>query len=154
MSIFRKALLKDFEAIVKLKKEVHEFHFKNEPKFYKNPETLLCIEDFKKELEKNHIYVLENEDGIIGYAFIYDIIVKNDQLIFDQKILFIDDFSISQTQKRKGFGNELFHSIEEYGKQNNYSSIELNVWNFNDDAKKFYEKMEMKTTRIRMKKTI
>lgn len=154
MSIFRKAKIQDYDEVMKLKKEVHDFHVLHEPGFYKNPDILMSFDDYKNEVEKNKIFVLESENIIVGYAFIGEIKVENNPLIFDQKILFIDDFCISRNQKRKGFGRELFNYIEKYGKENGYTSIELNVWDFNDEAIKFYEQMSMKPTRIRMKKEI
>jgi ribosomal protein S18 acetylase RimI-like enzyme len=47
-------------------------------------------------------------------------------------------------------GKKLFEEVKNYAKEINANFIELMVWDVNQDAKKFYENMGMKTRITRM----
>ena len=154
MCIFRYASLDDYSAVSEMKNELHSNHAKAEPGFYRSVDKAISRDEFSKLIEKKKIFVLENENKIVGYAQVNELIVKNDPLVFDQKILFIDDFMIDSGEKGKGHGQEIFDQLMKYSKNNGFTSIELNVWDFNEVGKRFYEKMGMKKTRIRMRKDL
>lgn len=48
----------------------------------------------------------------------------------------------------------LFTHIVDYAKSNEASSIQLNVWDFNENAIKFYESLGMSTRNRRMELNI
>jgi len=61
----------------------------------------------------------------------------------------IDDLCVNEKYREKGIGKKLFEEIVIFGKENGVKCIELMVWEFNQDAIKFYESMGMK---IRIKR--
>ena len=99
--LFRQAIINDYEQVLELKKQVHMMHVKAEPGFYKDAECVMTKDCFKEELGKEHIYVLEDNNKIIGYIFYYVMEINNNPLINDQKILFIDDLCVDN--KHKGY---------------------------------------------------
>lgn len=60
-----------------------------------------------------------------------------------RKVLFIDALVVDVNHRKNGIGKILMQEMEKLAKDNNCSSIELNVWAFNDEAIKFYEKFGM-----------
>jgi ribosomal protein S18 acetylase RimI-like enzyme len=151
---FRKAENSDFLKVLNLKNQVHKKHVVAEPEFYKDINNVMTEKAFLEEVENSHKYLLENANKIIGYI-IYNLIeVTDNPVIYDQKIMFIDDFCIDEKEKCKGYGKYLFNEAMILGKKLGCKSIELNVWNFNREAKTFYYKMNMRETRIRMRRNI
>lgn len=152
--IFRNALDDDYNVLLTLRNELHKKHAKAEPGFYKDVEVAISKQDFYELVDKEEVFVLEKDKSMVGYVIVKELKVQNDPLIHDQHILFVDDFYIAPNYIGNGLGRKMFNHIVEYGKEKGCSSIELNVWNFNEEAKQFYSKMDMKVTRIRMKKVI
>jgi Acetyltransferases len=156
MLSLRKATIDDYEAVENLKKQVHSLHVKAYPKFYKEINLLSTKEEFAKELGDNSvdIYVLAEHGNILGYASINTMIIENHPTIIDQRMFFIEEICIDESYRGKGYGKELFNRLEELARGNGFTSIELNVWGFNEIAKVFYEKMGMECNRVRMSKTL
>jgi len=155
MISMRPGNIADYSAIKSLKDDVHLKHVNAEPTFYKASDGIFPIEKYLEEIKNGSVLVLENNGNVIGYAIIVTMIITDNPMIHDQKILFLDDICISENERRKGYGALFFSKIEEYGKANGYTSLELSVWDFNSDALRFYQKkVGMRKTRIRMFKPI
>lgn len=151
-AIIRKANIDDYIGINDLVKEVHSIHSKNRPKDYKEFDVPLKEEDFVNMIndDKVVIMVLENEmNELVGYSILKKIVINNHNIMCDKKKLHIDDLCISKKCRRKGLGRLLFNKIKEYAKEEGFDSIELNVWNFNQSAIKFYESLGMNIKMIR-----
>ena len=54
---------------------------------------------------------------------------------------------MDESKKGKGYGKLLMQEVKQIAKQKGISRIELNVWTFNEDAVKFYEKLGFETYR-------
>lgn len=145
----------DYSAVKLLKDEVHSKHVKAEPSFYMESDKIFPVDKYQEQVKNGNVLVLENDGNVIGYAIIVTMVIKDNPMIHDQKILFLDDVCISEAERRKGHGSFFFSMIEKYGKVNGYNSLELSVWDFNKDALRFYqERVGMRKTRIRMYKSI
>jgi len=62
----------------------------------------------------------------------------------------IDDLCVDEKYRKKGIGKRLFEEVKTYSKENGINFIELMVWEFNENARKFYENMGMKIRINRM----
>ncbi|MFI1771645.1 GNAT family N-acetyltransferase [Thalassobellus citreus] len=58
--------------------------------------------------------------------------------IYSGKQLEIDNFIIDDTVQSKGYGKQFLDLVQNWAKQNNYHSIELDVYTENRRAHKFY----------------
>ena len=65
-------------------------------------------------------------------------------------IAYIDDFCISSSYQHQGYGAQLFDYLKEYAKEQGATSLQLTVWEFNEPAIAFYEKMGMSTRNRRL----
>jgi ribosomal protein S18 acetylase RimI-like enzyme len=147
----------DYDQVLMLKQQVHSLHVTACPEFYKDLDKAFSKEKFVEDLNNDRldIYVLVKEDhGLLGYAYVNKIIISNHPVITNQKVFFIEDFCIDEKYRGKGFGKELFKRLEESARTEGFTSIELDVWDFNETAKNFYEKTGMECIRHRMRKTL
>ena len=72
----------------------------------------------------------------------------------DFKTLFIDDLCVDETCRGKHVGQALYNFALQYAKEQGCYNITLNVWEGNDGARAFYERMGMRVQETRMEKIL
>lgn len=148
----REANNHDYTGIAQLTMEVYNLHLKNRPDVYLEIENPLSKEFFNDLLNSNttKIFIVENTDNklLVAYSILQIMNTKN-PIYIPKKYIYIDDFCVKSNLKRTGIGKLLFNHILDYAKLENAAALQLNVWEFNQDALKFYESMGM-STRNRM----
>lgn len=102
-------------------------------------------------LADNAVFVAETKKGgIQGYLIAK---IKEQPKYAVRKAyrcLYIDDLCVDPECRRSGVGQALFDAARAYAKENACYNIELNVWEFNEGAKTFYERMGMSTQKRTM----
>ena len=145
----RRAIPSDGETVSRLLYQVAEIHHEGRPDIFKPAskkytqnefEELICMKDFA-------ILVAEDENKKVhGYAFC-KINCFETSVIQPYKSLYIDDICVDKESRGHHVGTVLFEAVKKLAKELNCDNIELNVWEFNESAMKFYEKMGMITQR-------
>ena len=95
-----------------------------------------------------------DNNELIGYSILQIMTTRNLNILIPLKFVYVDDFCIKSTYQKRGIGKMLFTHIVDYAKSNEASSIQLNVWDFNENAIKFYESLGMSTRNRRMELNI
>lgn len=100
---------------------------------------------FEDDILNQEMYVIENEDNIIGSFALStydDPDYKNiEWLSKDKKFLYLNRLVILPTEQGKGYAKQAMKFIEEYAKNNNYQVIRLTVYKDNKYAIGLYEKL-------------
>ena len=146
----REARKEDRISIIPILMQSSKMHFKNRLDIFKDKTESETEEEVKEILENNDIKMLvaENESLEICGVLICQIkSIENHKNLKDAKRLWIDDIVVTEKQRNKGIGRILIEEAQKIAQKNNCQRIELNVWNFNTDAIKFYEKLGMNTQR-------
>jgi len=146
----RTANLTDIEKILFLENQVFELHSKKRPDWIgKNP---LTYDSIKNIIESNNgkIFIAEDNNEIVGHCIINIREIKNHNMFHDMNNIEIDDLCVDEKHRKKGIGKKLFEEVKTYSKENRINFIELMVWEFNENARKFYENMGMKIRINRM----
>lgn len=150
--LIREGTISDYNEVNDLNCQIHDIHVQERPDIYKNTEVPLDKDYYSCLLsyEDTKIILAINEDQTIGYS-IFEIKVtpSRDNLVY-RKIIYIDDICVDENYRGKGIGKKLFKYIAEYGKSVGAHSVELSVWEFNEGAINFYNKMGMDTKNRRM----
>ena len=90
-------------------------------------------------------------DGkLAGYAFCILQETKNNPVLCDRKVLYIDDICVDEGKRGQGIATALYNRVVEFARELGCRSVTLNVWCGNDGAMKFYEKCGMKPQKIGM----
>lgn len=96
------------------------------------------------DINKSHLYLMENESEIIGAINISEEqeneYKKIEWKFNDNKILVIHRLVIDPKHQGNGFARKLMDFAESYAKKNDYSSIRLDAYSQNKRVIKFYEK--------------
>ncbi len=148
---------KDLERIKQLLIQVNNVHaegrsdiFIKDRMKYTDKEILEQLHDSTKVI---FVYT-DDKDVVLGYAFCQIKDYKNINNIHPHKCLYIDDLCVDEKYRRQHIGKSLLKHVENYAKENDFYTIELNVWECNPSAKAFYESMGMKVLKIGMEKRI
>jgi GNAT superfamily N-acetyltransferase len=148
--IVRTANVKDIEKILSLEEQVFESHLKARPDWVKkNPLNYDYIKSIIESIN-GKIFIAEVENIVVGHCIISIREIKNHHMMHDMTNIEIDDMCIDEEYRGKGIGRKLFEEVRIYAKEKGAAKIELMVWEFNKNAKYFYEHMGMKTRINRM----
>jgi len=96
------------------------------------------------------IFVYEENGEILGYCITKKWGYNNHHLFYDMTILNINDMCVDEKARGKNIGRQLFNRAKDYAKEIGAAKIELSVWNFNKNARQFYEHLGMKERISRM----
>ncbi len=141
----RESNINDINQITSLMLQVAEIHFDARKDIFKEKSIKQIKSELKERFENNEsILVVEENKKIIG-VLIYKIKeIKKHINLKDRNVLWIDELVVDEKNRENGIGKVLFKEVMKIKKCN---FVELNCWNFNENAIKFYEKCEMKIQR-------
>ncbi len=154
--MIRRAKINDINYLNKLLYQVHDVHhqvrpdlFKEGTKKYTDQELIELIND-----ETKPIFVYEENNVVLGYAFCVFKENKNDNNLTDIKTLYIDDLCVDKETRGKHIGTSLYNYVLEYAKDNGCYEVTLNVWADNVQALNFYKHIGLKIQKIGMEKIL
>ena len=145
--IIRRAVEKDIERISELLGQVLEIHAKIRPDIFISGTTKYTHDELEVMLkdDKKPVYVaVDDTDRVVGYAFcaIKEQPFSNNMVQF--KSLFIDDLCVDADTRGMHVGSALFEHVKAEAERLGCYEVTLNVWEGNDSARHFYEKMGLK----------
>ena len=152
--MIRKAEINDIPLIIDLLTQVVNIHADLREDLFTHDKTKYNENDLLNILdnERTPIFVYD-EDGVKGYIFLVIEDEDNSNLNY-HKTLYIDDLCVDDAYRNQNIGKKLMEYAEEYAKGIDCEYITLNVWDGNDSAYQFYEKMGYQTRKIYMEKKI
>ena len=142
--MIREACTSDFNAISDLERQVFHIHLNARPDMIK-PKEPFNRDYFETSLndENAKIFVYVENGEILGYCITKKMGYENHHLFYDMTILDINDMCVDVKARGKGIGRKLFDQAKDYAKEIGAAKIELSVWNFNKNARQFYERLGM-----------
>ena len=148
----RTANCTDIDKILLLVEQIAKFHSDARPDWIDGKKMPVNYEFIEKCLENNNwrIFVAEEENIIAGFCVVQINEIKEHCILYDMTNIEIQDLCVDERYRKKGIGKKLFENVKLFAKEKNAKFIELSVWEFNQNAKKFYEHLEMKTKINRM----
>lgn len=155
--VIKEATRDDLEKITLLLEQVSELHYINRPDIFKRKSKNDIKEYAIEDLENNEkkIIIATDENLKIYGILIYKIKeVKCHVNLKPSKILWIEELCVDEKHRKNGIGKILMLETEKVAKKLNCERIELNCWEFNESAMKFYKEIGMKTQRRVMEKKI
>lgn len=130
--LIRPATEADIPAIHALVRELAAYE--NEPEaVFTTPEEYL--EDFRKGLFESQVAEMDGRVvGMILYFMMYS--------SWKGKMLYLDDFVITESHRRYGIGQKLFDAFVEEGRRRGCRLVKWQVLDWNEPALQFYRKNE------------
>ena len=155
--MIRKATLSDLNGIKALLYQVHAVHAKGRPDIFKSGGIKYTEKDIEGIIsnENTPIFVLtDEENAVLGYCFCEIRETAEDTSVKRRKTLYIDDLCVDENARGQHIGTKIYEYVVLYAKSIACNSITLNVWEFNESAKIFYEKRGMKPLKTVMEQIL
>ena len=150
--IIRRAEKKDIEGIMALLSQVLEVHAKIRPDIFL-PNTTKYTESELAELladGSRRTFVAEENGRIIGHIFCEIQEQPKAANIVQFTSLYIDDLCVDKSARGGHIGKLLFERARQEAERLGCYELTLNVWEGNDGARAFYDKMGMKPKETQM----
>lgn len=139
----RLATNNDIPYLMELLIYIAKLHHDGRPDIFKDKgSSKYCEEDLQKILsdEKTPVFVAaDSAERVLGYAFCVVKETKNNILLHDRKVLYLDDLCVNSNIRGRGIGRKLMEKVQSHAQEIGANSIELNVWDFNKSAIEFYK---------------
>ncbi|MBE5831317.1 MAG: GNAT family N-acetyltransferase [Butyrivibrio sp.] len=150
--VIRRAEDKDIDRILELLLQVCNVHADIRPDLFIHDGTKYSREDLHEIIidDDRPIFVAVEDDNVLGYCFCQYKGPATSKCIKPFSQLFIDDLCVDESARGKRVGRQLFEYVKEEARRLGCYEVSLNVWEGNDAARKFYEKMGMKTKETQM----
>lgn len=145
----RQARENELERVNELRMQVNAIHVAGKPEVFKPgfPEELRnYIYAIHKDPEQ-FIAVAEKDGTICGFAVLHHINRPENPFMKERDFLDIDEFCVDEAFRRQGIASEMIAFIREFAKEKGFHRIELNMWEFNQEALAFYEAAGFQTFR-------
>lgn len=150
-NMIRRAEIRDVELLKPIMLEADRLHSQGRPDLF-NPVIDRDSEEIISLIkgEEKEIYVYEENETVVGYViFEIQIILKSQQLKGEERI-YISNLCVDENCRHRGIATKLFNYVVDLAKNNGCYNVVLCCWDFNDGARKFYEKLGMKPQRTIM----
>lgn len=147
MITVRNAEEKDAVAILRLLGQVLELHTAIRPDIFLPGTTKYTKKEVREiiKTENRRSYVAVDTCGnVLGYALC--ILQKQpfSSTMLPFTSLFVDDFCVDESARGQHVGTRLFEHLTAEAKRLGCYEITLNVWEGNNDARAFYNRMGMR----------
>lgn len=152
----RYASLEDMPQVNALRKQVNTLHAEGRPDIFRS--------DFCQELQQ-HVYeelMSETSDVIVAVSgemvcgFVTAQYIARTESPYNKPRCFyrIEEFGVAPEFRRQGIATALIAFCREEAHKRGFPRIELDVWEFNQDAQKFYQAVGFQTYRRYMEMDI
>ena len=148
----RFARKEDYEAINALRAPVCALHSNGYPALFKpvfakdhQERVLKMIEDPEQD-----VLVAEENGQLLGFAMVEYIKREETNSMYAVHEAHIVEIGVDETSQGKGIGTALIQAVKDAAKVRGCRSVQLDVWEFNKSALRFYEKLGFVTLRRKM----
>ena len=141
----------DIPRMIDLLQQVGQVHHEIRPDLFRSGAQKYDASALQVLLQdpSRPIFIAQVEDMVAGYAFCILQETKDDPVLCDRKVLYIDDLCVDEAIRGRGIATKLYEHTLEYARSLGCDAVTLNVW-YGNDAQIFYEKCGMKPQKTGM----
>ena len=146
----------DIPQMLDLLLQVGEVHHQIRPDLFRAGAQKYDEAALKRLLKTSDRPILAAEvDGkMVGYAFCILQVTKDDPVLCDRRVLYIDDLCVDESHRGRGIAGALYRRALELARELSCDAVTLNVWWGNDNALRFYENCGLQRQKIGMEKVL
>ena len=153
MFFIRRAEDTDIDGILELLSQVLEIHARIRPDIFISGTTKYTREelsDILRDDDRPVFVAVDEENRVAGYAFCVLRSQPFSTTMVPFKSFYIDDLCVDSSARGQHLGSQLFEFVKSAARELGCYEITLNVWEGNDSARQFYEKMGMRVKETQM----
>ncbi len=151
MTIYR-ANSSHIPGLIRLLYQVGDVHHRIRPDLFRSGAIKYTEADLEALLaeESSPVFVAEEDGSVLGYCFCQLREYRDSTVLTDRKEIYIDDLCVEEACRGRGIARALYGYVTDWAKEIGCTYVTLNVWQGNENAMKFYEKMGMRQRSITM----
>ena len=142
----RRAVPSDIDGINKLLREVLEIHAALRPDIFITGTKKYTDGQLEEIIhsDKTPVFAAVDDTGeLLGYCFCELLEQEATPCSRAMKTLYIDDLCVDENARGAHIGRRLYEYALDFAREQGCHSVTLHVWEGNDSARAFYEKMGM-----------
>lgn len=148
---------RDIPGLNRLLRQVANVHHEGRPDLFRRDSKKYTDEELSALLrdENRPVFVYIGEEGTLdGYAFCVLKQTARDNILTDQRSLYLDDLCVEETKRGRHIGSALYRHVLQFAKERGCHNVTLNVWSCNPGAMEFYRAMGMQPQKICMEQIL
>jgi ribosomal protein S18 acetylase RimI-like enzyme len=153
----RKATTNDYDALCNLFDEIDALHRDNLPHIFQKPIGPVREQEYYSGLiadENVGLFVAEMGEKLVGFVHAIVRDTPANPVFVPRHYAIVDSIVVKSEFQNHGTGRILMDKIQEWAVAKGATSIELNVYEFNETAISFYERLGYQTFSRRMSKEL
>lgn len=137
--------IRDIPGITELLKQVGEVHHQIRPDIFRSGALKYTVPELEQILAdpQRPIFVADADGQVVGYAFCIHRDYDGTGVSTRRKELYVDDVCVHELHRGQGIATALMEQVSAYARESGCCFVTLNVWNGNENAWKFYERIGM-----------
>jgi ribosomal protein S18 acetylase RimI-like enzyme len=147
----RRAVAADAPDLARLTLEVQAVHVAARPDLFKPGGAETSAEIASRIGSPDQFYWVALLDGkAVGYAYARVVNEPESRWRFAARTIVLDQMGVDARHRSRGIGEQLWHAVLEAAIAAEVDRVILNVWSFNSDARRFYERLGFTSFHERM----
>jgi len=145
----------DVEDIAKIAYQVADLHDKSAPEYFRPVSKEEQLQNIKNMLVDERVIVFKAvcENKVCGFLFLEMIHRASVGLVYS-KLGNILNLGVDEPYQRRGIGTTLIKAAEKYVHEQGGEALDMDVFYFNKEAIKLYERLGYKITDVSMRKVL
>ena len=155
--IVRKATAGDYNRLCELFDELDALHRDNLPHVFQNPDGAAREQGYYLELiadENAALLVTEADGKLVGFVHVIVRDAPALPIFVPRRYAIVDGIVVKNNFQKHGIGRGLMDEAQVWAIAKGATSIELNVYEFNETAISFYERLGYRTLSRKMSKEL
>ena len=155
--IVRKATTNDYNILCELFDEIDALHRDNLPHLFQKPSGSVREQEYYSGLiadENVGFFVAEADGKLLGFVHAIVRDTPAFPVFVPRRYAIVDGIVVKSEFQNRGTGRILMDKMQEWAIAKGAASIELNVYEFNETAISFYEKLGYQTFSRKMSKEL
>jgi ribosomal protein S18 acetylase RimI-like enzyme len=148
----RPAAAEDYDAVTRVFTSELAHHAALLPDRFQMIDLVMSRQWFEDMLaQANKTLQLALVDGsIAGLILLIELVSLDDPIYRPRRFLEVDELAVLPEYRRQGIGRRLMETAEQIAAARGISTVELHVWEANDQARAFYDHLGYRTIRRRL----
>ncbi|OCT14230.1 hypothetical protein A8709_25710 [Paenibacillus pectinilyticus] len=143
----RSATWEDYDAVNRIIREGQEEHADALPDRFARLDHVVAMGWYRSFSDQPHkeIIVAEVAGELVGVAMLEMKKSPTYEALVPRSYAYLNELAVSSSYQRQGIGRKLYEASVLWAKEREAVSLELNVWEFNEKALRFYASVGMST---------
>jgi ribosomal protein S18 acetylase RimI-like enzyme len=154
--VIRRATGADFDQVSRVFSEENRFHADLLPEMLQVADPVMTREWFDAVLagSEQALFVAEGSGEVVGVLLLRVVASPEDPIFRRRRCVYVDEIAVTRSYQGQGIGRRLMERAGQWAVEQGVNEVWLDVWEANEGALAFYERLGYKTVRRRMSRVV